>query len=167
MNERLLLWIPWCKLWIILFRNAKDDHKLDEPLSIKIDDCSTILEVDQPSTSSGLGPSPVEDCSSPKQVTIWCLDQLEIQSAIPKAICLLLMLSKSYTTINLYIIHFLNIYSIYTTIITLKKKINSIQFNQSKMISDNNKNNLKVSLSSLNSPPKRWNKASSGIWIQS
>jgi len=48
-------------------RNAKDDHKLDEPLSIKIDDCSTILEVDQPSTSSGLGPSPVEDCSSPKQ----------------------------------------------------------------------------------------------------
>jgi hypothetical protein len=52
------------------FRNAKDDHKLDEPLSIKIDDCSTILEVDQPSTSSGVGPSPVEDCCSPKQVTI-------------------------------------------------------------------------------------------------
>ena len=56
--------------YYFFFRNAKDDHKLDEPLSIKIDDCSTILEVDQPSTSSGLGPSPVEDCSSPKQVTI-------------------------------------------------------------------------------------------------
>ena len=58
-----------CKL-LFSFRNAKDDHKLDEPLSIKIDDCSTILEVDQPSTSSGLGPSPVEDYSSPKHVTI-------------------------------------------------------------------------------------------------
>ena len=115
-----------CKLCIIFFRNAKDDHKLDEPLSIKIDDCSTILEVDQPSTSSGLGPSPVEDYSSPKQVTIWCWINLEIQSAIPKAICLLLMLSKSYIYHqSLYHPYFLNIYSIYT-IITLKKKINSI-----------------------------------------
>ena len=166
MNERLLLWIPWCKLWIILFRNAKDDHKLDEPLSIKIDDCSTILEVDQPSTSSGLGPSPVEDCSSPKQVTILMLDQLEIQSAIPKAICLLLMLSKSYIP-SIFISSIFLIYTQYILLLLWKKKSISIQFNQSKMISDNNKNNLKVSLSSLNSPPKRWNKASSGIWIQS
>ena len=152
----------------LFFRNAKDDHKLDEPLSIKIDDCSTILEVDQPSTSSGLGPSPVEDCSSPKQVTIWCLDQLEIQSAIPKAICLLLMLSKSYIP-SIFISSIFLIYTQYILLLLWKKKFNSIsiQFNQSKMISDNNKNNLKVSLSSLNSPPKRWNKASSGIWIQS
>ena len=129
MNERLLLWIPWCKLWIILFRNAKDDHKLDEPLSIKIDDCSTILEVDQPSTSSGLGPSPVEDCSSPKQVTFWSLDQLEIQSAIPKAICLLLMLSKSYIP-SIFISSIFLIYTQYILfIITLKKKINSISIN--------------------------------------
>ena len=161
MNGRL-----W--LWIILFRNAKDDHKLDEPLSIKIDDCSTILEVDQPSTSSGLGPSPVEDCSSPKQVTIWCWINEKIQSAIPKAICLLLMLSKSYIP-SIFISSIFLIYTQYILLLLLWKK-KSIQFNlinQSKMISDNNKNNLKVSLSSLNSPPKRWNKASSGIWIQS
>ena len=147
----------------LYFRTAKDDHKLDEPLSIKIDDCSTILEVDQPSTSSGLGPSPVEDCSSPKQVTIWCWINTKLQSAIPKAICLLLMLSKSYIYHQSLYYPFFLIY----TIITLKKKINFNSINQSKMISDNNKNNLKVSLPSLNSPPKRWNKASSGIWIQS
>jgi len=59
-------------------RYAKDDHKLDEPLSVKIDDCN-ILDVDQPSTSSGIGPSPIEDCLSPaKQVNILCKNLLEI-----------------------------------------------------------------------------------------
>ena len=55
------------------FRYAKDNHKYDEPLSVKIDDSSNILEVDQPSTSSGLGPSPVEGAtgSSPPQVIIY------------------------------------------------------------------------------------------------
>merc|ERR1712223_1761395 len=48
-------------------RYAKVDQKLGEPLSVKIDECN-ILDVDQPSTSSGIGPSPIEDnCPSTKQ----------------------------------------------------------------------------------------------------
>ena len=53
-----------------LSRSTTKEDKLNEPLKIDTTTNQDILEVDQPSASSGIGPSPKNDSESPK-VTIY------------------------------------------------------------------------------------------------
>lgn len=111
---------------VIHCRSTKSDEKL-EPLALKIDS-SEVLEVDQPSTSSGIGRSPIED-DSPKVIFP------KFNYVTPKAICLLLML----LTYVLYYQFFISSFS---------KNLLSLLYDQCYNIQQNK---LKVSLSSLNS----------------
>ena len=73
-----------------IHRSRSKDDRLQEPL--KIDTTHDILEVDQPSASSGIGPSPKNDSESPK-VMKYYLYQTMIYTQIWK-LCLFLLLYK-------------------------------------------------------------------------